>query len=70
MRTDVFAAALTAAALLAACSKPEPAAGAPSPEAVVVDSTANTTMPDTAAKDSTAPAMTDSTMTTDSAKTN
>jgi hypothetical protein len=70
MRTDVFAAALTAAALLAACSKPEPAAGAPTPDAVAVDSTATTTLPDTAAKDSTAPAMTDSTTTTDSVKTN
>ena len=57
MRTDAFAAALTAVALLAACSKPEPAAGAPSPDAatvdsasmdsMAVDSTSRTTMPDT-----------------------
>lgn len=38
MRLSLFA-ALTAGALLAACSKPEPAAGAPSPDAVTADST-------------------------------
>ena len=49
MRLSLFA-ALTAGALLAACSKPEPAAGAPSPDAVTADST----------KDSTAATVTDS----------
>ena len=48
MRTDTFAAALAALALLAACSKPEPSAGAPSPDAVTVDS-AKTTVDSTAA---------------------
>ena len=33
-------AVLAAGAVLAACSKPEPAAGAPSPNAVTIDSTA------------------------------
>ncbi len=76
MRTNAFAAALAAAALLAACSKPEPAAGAPTPEAVAVDSakTVDSTAVDSAKMtvDSTAmpPVMTDSTMTADSAKTN
>jgi uncharacterized protein involved in copper resistance len=66
MRTDTFAAALAALALLAACSKPEPAAGAPSPDAVTVDS-AKTTDSVTATMDSVK--MTDSTTVVDSAKT-
>jgi len=60
MRTVYLAAAFAAGALLAGCSKPEPAAGAPSPNAVVVDSnkttgdsTAKTAVPDTTKKDST-----------------
>ena len=38
MRTLSLAAALVAGAVLAGCSKPEPAAGAPTPDVVTVDS--------------------------------
>jgi hypothetical protein len=79
MRTASLAAALAASALLAACSKPEPAAGgAPTPEAVAVDtaqttpdSTATAAAPDTTAMDSTMSGMQDSvpTMAPDSAAT-
>lgn len=58
MRTVYLAAAFAAGALLAGCSKPEPAAGAPSPDAVVVDSgktnadsTVTAAVPDSAMKD-------------------
>ena len=39
MRTFLLAAVFAVGAVLAGCSKPEPAAGAPSPDAVVIDST-------------------------------
>ena len=61
MRTSSLAAAIAAGALLAGCSKPEPAAGgAPSPNVVTSDSTKPT---DSTAKptDTTATAVTDST---------
>jgi uncharacterized lipoprotein YbaY len=75
MRTASLAVALAAGALLAACSKPEPAAGAPSPEVVAADTTNadSTTMttdstkaaaPDSAAMDSTMGATGDSATTT------
>ena len=38
MRTPSLLAALVASAVLAGCSKPEPAAGAPTPDVVMVDS--------------------------------
>jgi uncharacterized lipoprotein YajG len=67
MRTASLVAALTASALLAACSKPEPAAGAPTPEAVAVDTTKTTpdstvtaAAPDSTAMDSTMSGMHDS----------
>jgi hypothetical protein len=68
MRTASLAAALVASALLAACSKPEPAAGgAPTPEAVAVDSTKTTpdstvtaAAPDSTTVDSTTSGMQDS----------
>ncbi len=69
MRTFALAAAFAAGAVLAGCSKPEPAAGAPSPDVVTVDSSKTTT--DSAGvtvKDSMT-TMTDSTMTKDSAMT-
>ena len=65
MRTLFLAAAFCLGAVLAGCSKPEPAAGAPSPDVVTVDSakttatdstvkaapdSAATTVPDSAAK--------------------
>jgi PBP1b-binding outer membrane lipoprotein LpoB len=60
MRTSSLAAAIVAGALLAGCSKPEPdAGGAPSPNAVTVDSAKPTdsvaaaVMPDSTKKDST-----------------
>jgi len=67
MRTSSLAAAIAAGALLAGCSKPEPAAGgAPSPNVVTSDSTKPTdstakptdttaaaVMPDSTKKDST-----------------
>jgi hypothetical protein len=59
MRTLSFAAALVTGAVLAGCSKPEPAAGAPTPDVVTVDSaktTADSTaaaVPDSMMKDST-----------------
>ena len=66
MRTLYLAAAFVAGAVLAGCSKPEPAAGAPSPDVVTIDSaktttdsTATPTVTDSAAK-------MDSTMTHDS----
>ena len=69
MRTPSLAAALVAAAVLAGCSKPEPAAGAPTPDVVTVDSakttvdsTATAAAPDSMMKDSTM--VKDSTMTT------
>jgi nitrous oxide reductase accessory protein NosL len=69
MRTLSLAAALVAGAVLAGCSKPEPAAGAPTPDVVTVDSTKTTTdsmatatVPDSMMKDSTM--LHDSTMTT------
>jgi hypothetical protein len=39
MRTFLLAAVFAIGAVLAGCSKPEPAAGAPSPDTVVLDST-------------------------------
>jgi hypothetical protein len=67
MRTVYLVAAFTAA-LLAGCSKPEPAAGAPSPDAVAIDSskapadsTATAALPDSATKDSAAAPMKDTT---------
>jgi hypothetical protein len=68
MRTASLAAALVASALLAACSKPEPAAGgAPTPEAAAVDtakttpdSTVTAAAPDSTAMDSTMSGMSDS----------
>jgi PBP1b-binding outer membrane lipoprotein LpoB len=68
MRTASLAAALVASALLAACSKPEPAAGAPTPEVSAVDtakttpdSTATVAAPaDSTAMDSTMSGMSDS----------
>ena len=69
MRTPSFATALVAGAILAGCSKPEPAAGAPTPDVVSVDSTKTTAdstataaVPDSMMKDSTM--VKDSTMTT------
>ena len=60
MRTLSLAAALVAGAVLAGCSKPEPAAGAPTPDVVTVDSakptadsTATAAVPDSMMKDST-----------------
>jgi hypothetical protein len=60
MRTLSLAAALVAGAVLAGCSKPEPAAGAPTPDVVTVDSakttadsTATAAVPDSIMKDST-----------------
>jgi hypothetical protein len=54
MRTVYLAAAFVAGAVLAGCSKPEPAAGAPSPDVVTVDSAKTTadsaTVPDSATK--------------------
>jgi hypothetical protein len=69
MRTLSLAAAFVAGAVLAGCSKPEPAAGAPSPDVVAVDSakttadsTATAAVPDSMMKDSTM--LHDSTMST------
>ena len=62
MRTLFLAAAFCLGAVLAGCSKPEPAAGAPSPDVVTVDS-AKTTADSVAVPDSAAAAM-DSTKTT------
>lgn len=69
MRTVSLAAALVVGAVLAACSKPAPAGGAPTPDVVTVDSaktTADSTVtaavPDSMMKDSTM--LHDSTMTT------
>lgn len=69
MRTLSLAAALVAGAVLAGCSKPEPAAGAPAPDVVTVDSakttadsTATAAVPDSMTKDSTM--IHDSTMST------
>jgi hypothetical protein len=69
MRTLSLAAALVAGAVLAGCSKPEPAARAPTPDAVAVDSAKTTAdsaatavVPDSMMKDSAM--MKDSTMTT------
>jgi hypothetical protein len=69
MRTLSLAEALVAGAVLAGCSKPEPAAGAPTPDVVTVDyakttadSTATAAAPDSMLKDSTM--VKDSTMTT------
>jgi hypothetical protein len=65
MRTSSLAAAIAVGALLAGCSKPEPAAGgAPSPNAVIGDSTKSTdstaaVMPDSTKKDSTMNAVKD-----------
>ena len=60
MRTQSLVTALIAAAVLAGCSKPEPAAGAPTPDVVAVDSakttadsTATAAVPDSTMKDST-----------------
>jgi hypothetical protein len=69
MRTLSLAAALVAGGVLAGCSKPEPAAGAPTPDVVTVDSakttadsTATAAVPDSMMKDSTM--VKDSTMNT------
>jgi hypothetical protein len=59
MRTLSLAAAFVAGAVLAGCSKPESAAGAPTPDVVTVDSaktadsTATAAVPDSMIKDST-----------------
>lgn len=62
MRTQSLVTALVAAALVAGCSKPEAAAGAPTPDVVAVavdsakttaDSTATAAVPDSTMKDST-----------------
>jgi hypothetical protein len=70
-------AAFAVGALLAGCSKPEPAAGAPSPTAVTIDSTKKDStptaaLPDSAMKDSTMAPMKDTTAAAvpDSAKKN
>jgi hypothetical protein len=67
MRTLSLAAALVAGAALAGCSKPEPAAGAPTPDVVTVDSakttadsTATAAVPDSVKKDSATTAVPDS----------
>jgi hypothetical protein len=59
MRTLFLAAVFIAGAILAGCSKPEPAAGAPTPDVVTVDSakatadsTATAAVPDSMMKDS------------------
>jgi PBP1b-binding outer membrane lipoprotein LpoB len=69
MRTLSLATAVVTAAVLSGCSKPEPAAGAPAPDVVTVDSakttadsTATAAVPDSMMKDSTA--VKDSAMTT------
>ena len=69
MRTQSLVAALVAGIVLAGCSKPEPAAGAPTPDVVTVDSakttadsTATAAVPDSMMKDSTM--VKDSAMTT------
>jgi hypothetical protein len=69
MRTLSLAAALVVGAVLAGCSKPEPAAGAPTPDVVTVDSakttadsTATAAVPDSMMKDSAA--VKDSTLST------
>ena len=69
MRTPYLTAAFVAGAVLAGCSKPEPAAGAPTPDVVTVDSakttadsTATAAVPDSMTKDSTM--LHDSTMNT------
>jgi len=74
MRTLCLA-ALVAGAVLTGCSKPEPAAGAPSPDAVTLDSTGTSAdsttaaaVPDSAAKPTDSTVTPDSTMTPDSAK--
>jgi hypothetical protein len=66
MRTLSLAAALVAGAVLAGCSKPEPAAGAPTPDVVTVDS-AKTTADSTATAAVPDSMMEDSTMVKDSA---
>lgn len=60
MRTLFLAAVFVAGAILAGCSKPEPAAGAPAPDVVTVDSarttadsTATAAVPDSMMKDTT-----------------
>ena len=67
MRTQSLVAALVAGIVLAGCSKPEPAAGAPAPDVVTVDS-AKAVDSATTTADSTATAAKDS-MTKDSATT-
>jgi len=69
MRTVYLVAVFAAGVLLAGCSKPEPAAGAPSPDAVAIDSskapadsTATAALPDSATKDSAAATMKDTTI--------
>ena len=61
MRTIYLVAAFAAGAPLAGCSKPEPAAGAPSPTAVTIDSakTVDSTKVDSTMEDTTAAAMPD-----------
>jgi hypothetical protein len=70
MRTPSLVVALVAGAVLAGCSKPEPAAGAPTPDVVAVDSatptadsTAAAAVPDSTVKDSSMTTMKDSTTT-------
>jgi hypothetical protein len=67
MRTLLLAAAFIVGAVLAGCSKPAPAAGAPTPDVVTVDSaktTADSTVtaavPDSMTKDSAAAVVPDS----------
>jgi hypothetical protein len=74
MRTLFLAAVFVAGAILAGCSKPEPAAGAPAPDVVTVDSakttadsTATAAVPDSMMKDTTM--VKDSTIMKDSAAT-
>jgi ABC-type glycerol-3-phosphate transport system substrate-binding protein len=66
MRTVSLAAALVAGAVLAGCSKPEPAAGAPSPDVVTVDSAKTTADSTTAAVPDSATKAPDSTVVHDS----
>ena len=64
MRTFLLAAVFAVGAALAGCSKPEPAAGAPSPDAVGIDSTKAADSTVTGAVTDSAAAMTDSAATT------
>jgi hypothetical protein len=68
MRSFLLVAIFAVGAILAGCSKPEPAAGAPSPDAVVIDSTKAADSTVTGAAADSAATVTDSaTAVTDSA---